>query len=141
MVPLENILYCLFTEVLPLCRCWTFLKAYESPGLRTLGSGLWTCAPGAGGSLPEVFCMGSAFICTGSACFAVAIVVTGTEGVVVLKGVADFRTVRIVLELYWHCTTLCLFYMSPSIWNVFDVPFDVPPNVPSPVLLPLILLK
>ena len=94
---------------------------------------MWTCAPGAGGPLPEVFCMGSAFTCIGSACFVVAIVIAGMEGVVVLKGVADSGTVGIVLELYWHCTTLCLFHMLPCIWNVFDVPFDVLLNVPSPV--------
>ena len=78
----------------------------------------------------EVFCMGSAFTCTGSACFAYAVVMAGVEGVVVLKGVASLGTVGVVLDSYWHCTALCLFCMSFNIWNTFDVPF----NVPLPVL-------
>ena len=124
----------LFTEVLPLCRCWTFLKANDSLGLRACCGGLWTCAPGAGGSLHEVFCMGSAFSCTGFACFAVTIIGAGAEGVVVLKGVSVSGTVGIIPELYWHCTALCLFHMSFNIWNTFDVPLSVPLNVPFPVL-------
>ena len=122
----------LFTQVLPLCRCWTFLNANESLGFRTC-CGLWMCALGAGGPLHEVFCMGSAFTCTGSACFADAIVVAGADGVVVLKEVASSGTVRVVLELYWHCTALHLFHMSFSIWHTFDVLFDVPLAVPFPM--------
>ena len=123
----------LFTQVLPLCRCWTFLKANESPGFRNCCSSLWTCAPGAGGPLCEVFCMGSAFACTGSACFDDAVVITGVKGVVVLKGVAGLETVGVVLESYWLCTALYLFHMSFNIWNTLDVPFDVLVTVPSPV--------
>ena len=108
---------------------------------------MWTCAPGAGGPLHEVFCTGSAFTCTESACFAVTVVVAGVEGVVVLKGVASFGTVGIVLESYWHCTALHLFCMSFNInvlltvpFPVFtkDIPFDVPFDVPFPVLPQLI---
>ena len=105
-----------------------------------------------------MFYMGSAFTCTGSACFAEAVVVTGVEGVVVLKGVASSGTVGVILESYWHCTALHLFGMLFNIWNTFDVLFDVPLavpfpvftqdilfsvplDVPFPVLPPLILLK
>ena len=124
----------LFTQVLPLCRCWTFLKANESPGFRTCCGCLWTCALGAGGPLREVSCKGSAFTCTGSACFADAVVYAGAEGVVVLKGVAISGTVGVIPELYWHCTALCLFHMSFSIWIMFDVPLGVPLAVSFPVL-------
>ena len=108
--------------------------------------------------LCEVFCMGSAFTCTESACFADTVVVAGVEGVVVLKGVAGLGTVGIVLESYWHCTALYLFHISFNIWNMFDIlfdvpltvlfpvftqdiPFDIPFNVPFPVLPPFILLE
>ena len=124
----------LFIEVLPLCRCWTLLKANESPGFRTCCGGLWTYAPGAGGPLHEVFCMGSAFTCTGFACFADVAVIAGAEGVMVLKGVAISGTVGIVPELYWHCTALRLFHMSFSIWNTFDILLSVPLTVLFPVL-------
>ena len=77
--------------------------------------------------------MESAFTCTESACFAVAVVVAGAEGVVVLKGVASLGTVGIIMESYWHCTALHLFCMSFNIWNTFDVPFNVPLAVPFPV--------
>ena len=73
----------------------------------------------------EVFCMGSAFTCTRSACFAVAIIVAGAEGVVVLKGDVDSGIVGIVLESYWLCTSSCCFHMLPYIWKTFDVPFLV----------------
>ena len=143
MVPLENVLYlqsnqnnvteCLASSIgvcsHKLCRCWTFLKANEFPGFRTCSGGLWTCAPSAGGPLHEVFCTGSAFTCAGSVCFADT-VVTGVEGVVVLKGVASSGTVGVVLESYWHCTALHLFCMLFNIWNTFDIPFDVPLTVP-----------
>ena len=152
----------LFTEVLPLCGCWNFLKANKFLGFRTSCGGLWICALGPGGPLHEVFCTWSAFTYTGFACFADVAVVTGAEGVVVLKGVAVSSTVGAVLELYWHCTALCLFCMSFSIWNTFnvllgvpltvpfpvltwdiplDVPVDVPFSVPFSVLPPFILLK
>ena len=121
----------LFTEVLPLCGCWTFLKANESPGFRTCCGSLWTCALCAG--LHEVFCTGSAFTCTGSPCYVDVIVIAGVEGVVVLKGVASSGTVKIVLESYLHCTALHLFGMSFNIWNMFDVLFDVLLAVPFPV--------
>ena len=76
----------LFTEVLPLSRCWTFLKATDSPGLWTHFRGLWTCAHSAGGPLHEVFHTGN--VCTGFAC--VVIIGAGPlEGVVVLKGAFD----------------------------------------------------
>ena len=47
---------------------------------------------GAGGPLHEVFCMGNVCACTGFACFAVTVVTSAVllEGVVVLKGDADF---------------------------------------------------
>ena len=117
---------------------------------------------GCWGPLHKVYCMGSAFICTGFACFADAVVNAGTEGVVVLKGVAVSGTMGVILGLYWHCIALCLFHMLFSIWNMFDVllgvpltvPFhvltletvldvlmDVPFGVPFPVLSPFILLK
>ena len=120
----------LFTQVLPLCRCWTFLKANESLGFRTCCGSLWTCAPGAGGPLHEVFCKGSTFTCTGSACFADVIVITGAEGVVILKGVSVLGTVGIVLGSYWHCTALHLFHVSFNIWNRLDISFGVPLAVP-----------
>ena len=115
----------LFTEVLPLCKCWTFLKANNSPGLRNCLSGLWTCAQCAGGPLHEVFCTGSVCTCTESTCFAVIAIIAGAEGVVVLKGVSTSGTVGTVLESYWHCMAVWLF--------VFVLPF--------PVLPPFILLK
>ena len=89
----------LFTEVLPLCGCLTFLKANYSPALQTCFSSLWTCAQCAGGPFCEVF----ACTCTGSTCFAV---VAGVEGVMVLKEVSVSGTVGTVLELYWHCMAL-----------------------------------
>ena len=124
----------LFTEVLPLCGCWTFLKANESPGLRTHLSGLWACAQCAGGPLHEVFCTGSACTCTECTCYAVVALIAGVEGVVVLKGVSISGTVGTILELYWHYTALCLFYISFRIWNMFDIPSGVPLTVPFPVL-------
>ena len=122
-VPLENILYLqsnwnnvteylgsLVTDVLPLCGCWTFLKANDSPGLQTCFVDLWTCVQCAGGSLHEVFLC----TCTGSTCIAV---IAGVEGVVVLKEVAisgtvgtvlvtvlELTTLCTVLELYWYCS-------------------------------------
>ena len=66
------------------------------------------------------------FTCTESTCFVVAIICTGLEGVVVLKGDADSE---IVLELYWLCTAHCCFHMSSNIWNTFNVLFDVPFDV------------
>ena len=123
----------LFTQVLPLCGCQTFLKANKSLGFITCCGSLWTCALGAGCPLHEVFCTGSAFTCTGSACFADIIVITGVEGVVVLKGATSSGTVGVVLELYWHCTALHLFCMSFNIWNTFDILIDVLLAVPFPV--------
>ena len=124
----------LFTEVLPLCGCLTFLKANESPGLRTCFGGLWTCAQCAGGPLCEVFCTGSVCTCTESTCFAVIAVVAGVEGVVVLKGVSVSGTVGTILELYRHCMALRLICMSYRIWNIFDIPSGVPLTVLFPVL-------
>ena len=124
----------LFTEVLPLCRCWTFLKANESPGLRTCFGGLWTCAQCVGGPLHEVFCIPHAPTCTGFACCTVTVVAAHVEGVVVLKGVSVSGTVGTILELYWHCMALCLFHLSFSIWKMLDVPSGVPIPVPFPVL-------
>ena len=148
--PLENILYLqsnwnnmtmscfingsLFTEVLPLCGCWNFLKANESPGLITCLSGLWSCAQLAEGPLHEVFCTGSPCTYTESTCFAVIAVIAGVEGVVVLKGVSICGAVGTVLESYWHCTALHLFHMSFRIWNMFDVLSSVPLAVLFPVL-------
>ena len=109
----------LFTQVLSLYGCWTFLKANKSLGFRTCCSSFWTCALGAGGPLNEVFCTGSAFTCTESAFFPNAAFVAGAEGVVVLEGVASLGTEGNVLESYWHCTALCLFCMSFIIWNTF----------------------
>ena len=117
----------LFTEVLPLCRCWTFLKANESPDLRTCFGGLWTCAQCAGGPLCEVFCT----FCIPSACF---VVIAGAEGVVVLKGVSVSGTVGTIHEFYWHCMALHLFCMSFRIWKMFDVSASVLLPVPFPVL-------
>ena len=108
MVPLENVLYiqsnrnnvteCLalsmgvFTEVLPLCGCLTFLKANDSPGSQTGIVDLWMCAQCTGGPLHEVFlCM-----CTGSTCF---VVIAGVEGVMVLKEVFEWYW-----ALYWNYT-------------------------------------
>ena len=124
----------LFTEVLPLCRCGTFLNYNESPGLKTCFGGLWTCAQCAGGPLHEVFCTGSACTCTESTCCAVITVIAGAEAVVVLKGVSISSTVGTVLELYWHCMALHLFQMSFRIWNMFDVPSSAPLPVPFSVL-------
>ena len=124
----------LFTEVLPLCRCWTFLMANESPGFRTCCSSLWTYALGAGSPLCKVFCTGSAFTCTGFACFADVAVIAGAEGVVVLKQVAISGTMGVLLELYWHCTTFHLFCLSFNIWNMFDILCGVLLTIPFPVL-------
>ena len=124
----------LFTEVLPLCRCWTFLKANKSPDLKTCFGSLWTCAQCAGGPLCEVFCTGSVCTCTEASCFAVIAVIAGADGVVVLKGVSVSGTVGTILELYWHCMALCLFHMSYIIWKTLDVLSSVPLTVPFPVL-------
>ena len=124
----------LFTEVFPLCRCWTFLKANNSPGLRTYFGGLWTCAQCAGGPLHEVYCTGSVCTCTESTCYAVVPIIAGAEGVVVLKDVSISDIVGTILELYWRCTALCLFHISFRIWNMLDVPSSVPFTVPFPVL-------
>ena len=96
----------LLTQVHSLCGYRTFLKANESPGFRTCCDGLWLCALGAGGPLHEVFCTGNAFICTGSACFADAIVITGAESVVVLRELP----VRELWQLYWNRTGTVLFF-------------------------------
>ena len=127
----------LFTEVLPLCRCLTFLKANESPGLKTCFRGLWTCAQCAGGPLHEVFCAGSACTCTESTCFAVIALIAGAEGVVVLKGVSVSGTVGTVLELYWNCTALHHFQMSFRIWKTFDVQ-SIWSGILLPVLFPVL---
>ena len=111
----------LFTEVLPLYGCLTFLKANKSPGLRTCFSGLWTYVQCIGGPLHEVFCTQSALICAESTCFAVIALVADAEGVVVLKGVSISGAVSTVLELYWHCMTLHLLCILFRIWNTFDV--------------------
>ena len=141
MVPLENVLYLqsnrnsvteyLLIEVLPLCGCWTFLKANKSPDLKTCFRSLWTCAQCAGGPLGEVFCTGSVCTCTGSICFAV---IAGAEGVVVLKGVSISGAVGTILELYWHCTALHLLHMSCRNWKMLDVPSGVLLTVLFPVL-------
>ena len=102
---------------------------------------MWTYAQGAGGPLREVFSTRSSFTCIGSACFAVAIIDVGVEGVVVLKGDSDSGIVGIVLESFWLCTAHCHFHMLSNIWNTFDVLFDVPFDVLFLILLPLILLK
>ena len=107
----------LFTEVLPLYGCWTFLKANEFLSLRTCLDGLWTCAQCAWGPLHEVFCTGCACTCTESTYFAVVALIAGVEGVVVLKGVSVSSTVGTVLELYWYCMALHLFCVSFRIWN------------------------
>ena len=111
-----------------------FLKANESPGLKTCFSGLLTGAQCVGSPLHDVFSTGSVCTCTESTCFAVVAVIAGVEGVVVLKGVSISGAVGTVLELYWHCKALHLFQMLFRIWNMFDVPSDVPLPVPFPVL-------
>ena len=121
----------LFTEVLPLCRCWTFLKANISPGLRTCFGSLWTCVQCDGGPLHQVFCVCT---CTESTCFAVIALIAGAEGVVVLKGVSIFGTLDTILELYWHCMALNHFHISFKIWNTFGILFSVLLTVPFPVL-------
>ena len=118
----------LFTEVLPLCGCLTFLKANDSPGLQTYFIDLRTCAQCAGGPLHEVFLC----TCTGSAIFAVIAVIAGAEGVVVLKGVSICAVFIVgtvlgtVLGLYWYCMVLCFCHRSCRIWKMLDVPSDVP---------------
>ena len=120
----------LFTEVLPLCGCWTFLKAKKSLGFRTCCSSLWTCAPGAGGPLHEVFCTGNVCACTGFACLLITVIgMVFLEGVVVLKREANSGF------SHWLCTSCCHFHMSPNIWNTFDRPEG------ALILSPLILLK
>ena len=120
----------LFTEVLLLCGCLTFLKAYNSPGLQTCFGGLWTCTQCAGVPLHEVFMC----TCTGSTCFAVVAVIAGGEGVVGLKGVS-ICAVGTVLELYWYCMALHFSHRSCTIWKMLDVPSDVPCDVPVFTLL------
>ena len=124
----------LFTESLPLWGCWTFLKANESPDLKTCFDSLWTCAQCAGGPLHEVFCTGSACTCTESTCFAV---IAGAEGVVVLKGVSVSGAVGTVLKLYWHCVALHLFWMSFRIWKTFDL-WSIQSGVMLPVPFPVL---
>ena len=119
-----------FTEVLPLCRCWTFLKSNDSPGLQTCFGSLWTCAQCAGGPLHEVFMC----ICTESTCFAV---IAGAEDVVVLKGVFLSGAVGTVLDLYWHCMALHLFHMSCRIWKTSDV-WSIWSSIPLPVAFPVL---
>ena len=59
----------LFTEVLPLCGCLTFLKANKSPGLKTSFGSLWTCAQCAVGPLCEEFaCAFTESTCSHSWC-------------------------------------------------------------------------
>ena len=67
-------------------------------------------------------------------CFADAVINACAEGVVVLKGVTISGTIGAIPELYWHYTALCLFHMSLSIWNTFDIPLGVLLTVPFPVL-------
>ena len=121
----------LFTEVLPLCGCFTFLKANDSPGLQTCFVDLWTFAQCTGGPLHEVLLC----TCTGSTCFAVIAVVAGVEAVVVLKGVSICAICAVfvvgtvlgtVLELYWYCMVPCFCHRSCRIWKMLDVPSDVP---------------
>ena len=83
----------LFTKVLPLCGCLTFLKANDSPGLQTRIVDLWTCAQCAGGPLREVFLC----TCTGLICFVVvAVVIAGAEG-------GPERSLRLCHLCYIHC--------------------------------------
>ena len=105
----------LFTEVLPLCGCWTFLKVNESLGFRTCCNSLLTCALGVGGPLHEVFCTGSAFTCTGFACFADIAVIAGVEGVVVLKGVAISSTVGVASQEVYLPTLLVKTQKQPGL--------------------------
>ena len=87
----------LFTEVLPLCGCLTFLKANDSPGLQTWTVGWWTCIQCPSSALHEV----SGGTCTGLAYFVVVLPVVAVEGVVVLKEVTNcamFCTMLVVLE-------------------------------------------
>ena len=117
----------LFTKVLPLCGCLTFLKANDSSGLQTRIVDLWTCAQCAGGPLHEVFLC----TCIGSTCFVViTVVVAGVEGVVVLKEVSSCAICAIfivctvlgtVLGLYLYC--FC--HKSCRIWKMLDVPSDI----------------
>ena len=95
---------------------------------------LWTCAQCARGPFCEVFCTGSVCTYTESTCFAVVAFAAGVEGVMVLKGVSISGAVGTVLELYWHCMALHLFWTSFRIWNMFDVLFSVPLPVQFPVL-------
>ena len=134
----------LFTEVLLLCGCWTYLKANKSPGLKTCLGSLWTCAQCAGGPLYEVFCTGSACTCTESTCFAVIAAIAGAAGVVGLKRVSISGIVSTTLQLNWHCTALHLFHMSFRIWNThltYHLVFCILCDVPFSVLSPFILLK
>ena len=118
----------LFTKVLPLCGCLTFLKANNSPALQTGIVDLWTYAQCAGGPLHEVFLC----TCTGLICFVVVtLVIASAEVVVVLKEVSGCAICAIfvvctvlgtVLELYWYC--FC--HKSCRIWKTLEVPFDVP---------------
>ena len=120
----------LFTEVLPLSRCWTFLKANYSPGLQTCFEGMWICAQCAGGPLCEVFSTRSTCTCTESSCSAV---IASAEGVVVLTGACNPVAVGTVLESYWHCTALCLFCMLFRIWKTFNVSLPVLCGVLLPI--------
>ena len=132
----------LFTEVLPLCWCLTFLKANNSPGLQTWIVELWTCAQCASGALCKV----SWCTCTGLTCFVVIVsVIADAEDVVVLKEATGcaicvvcaifvvcnvFDVLCIVFE--WHWFWYCFSDTSCRIWKTFDdVPCDdVPSDVP-----------
>ena len=107
LIPSKQLEYCdkmscfvngsLFTEVLPLCGCLTFLKANNSPGLQTRTVGWWTCIQCSRSALHEV----SGCTCTGLTCFIVILPVVSVEGVVVQKevtGCAMFCTMWVVLE-------------------------------------------
>ena len=120
----------MFTEVLLLCGCWTFLKANKSPGFRTCCSSLWTCAPGAGGPLNEVFCIENVCACTGFACLLITVV-----GAVFLKGVVVLKAKVNSGFLHLLYTACCHFSMSPNIWNTLDRPLG------ALILSPIILLK
>ena len=108
----------LFTEVLPLCGCWTFLKATKSPGFRTCYSSLWTCAPGAGGPLHEVFCTGNVCTCTGFACLLIALI-----SAVFLRGCGgpERRDVFWILALAMYCLLSFLYvtlYLEYIRWTI-----------------------
>ena len=117
----------LFTKVLPLCRCLTFLKANNSPGLQTGIVDLWKCAQCAGGPLHEVFVYlyWIDLFCCRSSCCSWCGVCGGPERSLWLCHLCYICCVHRIghcIGIVWYC--FCC--KSWEIWKTLEVPSDVP---------------